>query len=97
MTKVIFESKTNRKIVYKTENGIEIKPMLHSKKTNANNSTNITYYYVKYRLKNNNWEILTNKNLYGETKIIDTFDSKEDAIKTANAINKSIHFLIENI
>lgn len=97
MTKVIFESKANRKAVYKTEKGIEIKPMLHSKKVNSKSSTNITFYYVEYRLKNNNWEILTNKNLYGETKTIDTFDSRDEAIKTANAINKSIHLLFENI
>ena len=91
MSKVIFESKN------KTENGIEIKPMLHSKTLVKKSSSNITYYYVEYRQKNNNWIILTNKKLYGETKLIETFESKEDAIKTANAINNSIHFLFENI
>lgn len=97
MSKLIFESKTKRKTVYKTEKGIEIKPMLHSKEVNKSSSTNITYYYVEYQFKNNLWVILTNKNLYGETKIIDTFTSKENAIKTVEAINKSIHLLFENI
>lgn len=97
MTKVIFESKTNRKTVFKTENGIEIKPMLHSKKANQKSSINITYYYVEYRPQGNIWEIYTNNNLYGEIKVIDIFETKEEAIKTANAINESIHFLFKNI
>ena len=97
MIKAIFASKTNRKTVYKTEKGIEIKPMLHFKKENHSSSTNITYYYVEYRPQGSIWEIYTNNNLYGEIKIIDIFETKEEAIKTANAINASIHFLFENI
>ena len=97
LQKTIFESKTNRKTVYKTENGIEIKPMLHSKKPKQNNSINITYYYVEYRPQGNIWEVFTNSVLYGETTIIETFKSKENAIKAVNAINKSIHFLFENV
>ena len=97
MEKVILESSQKRKTVYKTENGIEIKLMLHKKQTDKNYSTNITYYYVLYNENNGVWNIFTNPKLYGETKIIDTFTSKEDAIKTAKAINKSIHFLFENI
>lgn len=92
---MIFESKNNRKAVFKTENGIEIKRMLHRKQSNGTNSTNITYYYVFYNEKNGT--VYTNPKLYGETKIIDTFTSKEDAVKTANAINESIRFLFENI
>jgi len=95
MEKVIFESKENRKTVFKTENGIEIKRMLHQKKIDKTDSTNITLYYVFYNEKNKT--VYTNPKLYGETKIIDTFASKEDAIKTAKAINKSLHFLFENI
>jgi hypothetical protein len=97
MTKVIFESKTNRKTVYKTKNGIEIKPMLRQKQSDKNNSTNITYYYVLYNGNNGIWNVYRNPKLYGETKIIDTFTSEKDAIRTVNSINSSIHFLFENI
>jgi hypothetical protein len=97
MEKVILESHQKRKTVYKTENGIEIKLMLHQKQTDKNYSTNVTFYYVLYSENNGVWNIFTNPNLYGETKIIDTFSSKEDAVKTVNSINKSIHLLFENI
>jgi hypothetical protein len=97
MTKEIFESKTNRKTVFKTESGIEIKRMLHQKKGNETNSTNITFYYVFHNEKNGNYNVYTNPKLFGETKIIDTFTSKENAIRTAKAINKSMKLLFENI
>tara|TARA_R110002051_G_scaffold261110_1_gene321020 strand:- start:3592 stop:3888 length:297 start_codon:yes stop_codon:yes gene_type:complete len=97
MEKVILESSQKRKTVYKTENGIEIKLMLHEKRTDKNYSTNVTLYYVLYSENNGVWNIYTNPKLYGETKIIDVFSSKEDAVKTVNAINNSFHFLFENI
>jgi hypothetical protein len=96
MKRIISESK-DRKTVYKTAIGIEIKPMLHSKKEGANCSSNITYDYVFYGGKGNHWKVYTNKTLYGETKEIDTFSTKEAAEKAQLAINKAMHLLFENI
>lgn len=97
MEKATLESHQKRKTVYKTENGIEIKLMLHQKQADKSYSTNITYYYALYSQNNGIWQVYTNPKLYGETKIIDTFTSKEETLKTVNAINKSIHLLFENI
>lgn len=97
MEKTTFNSPNNRLTVFKTENGIEIKPMLHQKTKDSKSSTNISYYYVLYRNNNDVWIVYTNPTLYGENKIINEFTTEEEAQKTAEAINKSMHLLFENI
>ncbi len=67
MEKNIYESRSGRKTVFKSKDGIQIKPMLYLKL--KNNSQNITYYYVHYvQNESANWEIVTNPYLYGEKK-----------------------------
>lgn len=94
MESKIFESRSKRKAVYKTENGIEIKPMKHLK-NDIHSSQNITYYYILYsKNKNDNWIIFTNTELYKETTIIEEYETKLEAENAARVINKSNQFII---
>jgi hypothetical protein len=43
----------DRKTVYKTDVGLKIKQMLHSKEAGTTRSSNISYYYVFYGVKGN--------------------------------------------
>jgi len=88
---------TERNALYKTDSGVEIRASLRKK--HSDNSTNMAYYYAWYSMNSDKmtWEISTNKLLYGERKVIIECQSREEAEKTAHAINNFIHLLIENI
>ena len=86
-----------RKALYKTDIGVEVRPSKYLEHTDG--FQNLSYYYAWYNKseKSGIWEISTNKVLYGESKMLSQCKTKEEAERTAGAINRFIHFLIENI
>jgi hypothetical protein len=94
----LIESKLTKRL-YKTQNGVEIKPSLLAIHKATQITSDLTHYYAWYHqdFEDNKWKVSTNKLLFGESKAIVICENKNEAVKIAGAVNAFIRLLTENI